>query len=93
MVEEITEREYGLLISISSETDLGSELLKKGNEPVSFSSIEEAMRVAKTDSEEPRLIRDWVYMVVPLHGRTWGMPVATYHALPLPERIASRINV
>ncbi|MBI4158695.1 hypothetical protein HY500_00370 [Candidatus Woesearchaeota archaeon] len=80
---------YGILLTISSESDFSPELLKKGDEPVSFSSVEEAVQFAEEDSRKPRLIKDWVYDIVCLYnGRTGGRPIESYHSVPRFERIA-----
>lgn len=92
MVEEMTERKYGLLISILSETDLGGELLKERGEPVSFDSVGEAVKAAEAHSKGQTFVKDWLYDIVPTcgYGRAWGKPIESYLSLPTFERIATK---
>lgn len=78
---------YGILFSISSQSDLGPELLTESEKVVDFSSIDAAVKRAEEHSKLLLVIKDWIYDIVPLEEGHYGKPIESYHSIPKFEKI------
>ena len=79
---------YGLVLTIQSDQELGSELIIEKGRVVDFPSIDTAVEAARKHSELPLLIKDWIYGVVPLYKDfRHGRPIESYTFFPRFERI------
>lgn len=78
------EQQYGILMTIMTQQDLGSELMGDENRPFRFSLLG-AIRKAKIHAKDMngKMIPDWIYDIVPLDSNyIKGRPVATYVSCP-----------
>ena len=76
-------QEYGLMATISTQQDLGPEyFFTEEGQIERFSSVDEAVERAEEHSKEPLWIKDWIYDVVPLFGKSYGKPIRSYCSIP-----------
>jgi hypothetical protein len=84
----MVEVKYGILMTISTQQDLGSELMDADGEVVRFFSVDDAVGAAEKHSKEPLFIRDWLYDIVHVYERSrFGTVIESYSSVPAFHRI------
>ena len=78
------EQQYGILMTIMTQQDLGSELMGPENRPFKLSLLG-AIKKAKQHAKDMQdaMVPDWIYDIVPLDSSyRKGSSIATYISCP-----------